>query len=160
MERQYSQHKVNYTLPIIGIDLGCGFLRYKEKDGYIGIDIIDYGQEIVWDVTQGIPLPDNSVPQVFTCHFMEHVKWEDTFEIFRELWRVCVNGAEIFIRMPYPDPSNLWALYASHMGVWDDQVMEHFIVALNFENNKIKFNFVSNAKVGDELQTKVIVEKE
>jgi len=160
LNRQYQANKVNYKLPIIGLDLGCGFLRYKEPDGFIGIDIIDYGQEIVWDITKGIPLPDNSVPAVFTCHFLEHIKWEDAFEVFRELWRVCVSGTEIFIRMPYPDASNPWALYASHMGMWDVLVMEHFFRALNAENNNIKFKVLSNEKVGDELQTKAKVEKE
>ncbi|MBW3015241.1 class I SAM-dependent methyltransferase [Candidatus Woesearchaeota archaeon] len=160
MDRQYQPNKINYTLPIIGLDLGCGYLRYREDDGFIGVDIIDYGQEIVWDVRHGIPLPDNSVPEVFTCHFMEHLEWKELFEIFREVWRVCKNEAPVFIRMPYPAPEKLWALFASHKGIWDELVLEHFFRALNAENNDIKFKVDFIKRVGDELQSQAFVIKE
>lgn len=158
MERQYQPHRINYKLPIIGLDLGCGFLRYREPDGFIGMDIIDYGQEIIWDVTKGIPLPDNSVPEVFTCHFLEHIEWEHIFEIFRELWRICINNAKIFIRVPHPDCK--WAYQSSHMFVWDDLMAEHLFRALNAENNSINFNINFITKKDNELQIQAIVKKE
>ena len=41
-----------------------------------------------------------------------------------------------------------------------EQLFKKRKIKMNFENNKIKFNIISNEKVGDELQAKVIVEKE
>jgi len=47
----------------IYLDLGCGDKKHRRPikgKNNVGLDIIDYGQEIVWDVKDGIPLPDNS----------------------------------------------------------------------------------------------------
>jgi hypothetical protein len=45
------------TFPI-KLDLGCGEFP---KEGFTRLDINDFGQEIMWDATEGLPLPDNTV---------------------------------------------------------------------------------------------------
>lgn len=82
------------------LDLGCG--QYK-LNGYHGMDWADYGQEIKWDATHGIPLPDNSVCDLYTSHFMEHLNWEQFHFVMAEILRVCQNGAKLTIKVPHGD---------------------------------------------------------
>ena len=82
------------------LDLGCG--QYK-LNGYHGMDWADYGQEIKWDATQGIPLPDSSVCDLYTSHFLEHLNWEQFYFVMAEILRVCQNGAKLTIRVPHGD---------------------------------------------------------
>ena len=39
----------------VEVEIGCG---YKLQKGFIGIDMRNCGQDIVWDVRDGIPLPE------------------------------------------------------------------------------------------------------
>jgi predicted SAM-dependent methyltransferase len=100
----------------LNIDLGCGM--YK-KEGYIGIDILDFGQEIVCDVSNGIPLPDNSVSEVFSSHFFEHITEPVINKVVWEFKRVCKNGASLYIVCP---PSNSLAAYdIAHYSLWCEE---------------------------------------
>jgi len=79
------------------IDLGCG--RFKRKN-FFGIDKFYFpGVDKVFDIEKGIPLKDNTVEEVYTSHFLEHV---DNFEfIFQEILRVCKPNAKITVRVPH-----------------------------------------------------------
>lgn len=88
----------------IKLDLGCGL---HKEEGFIGLDIDDCGQEIIWDLEQGIPLSDNSVIELRAFHCLEHV--ENFIFVLREIWRVCKNDAEITVEVPLfvsDDPSH------------------------------------------------------
>jgi len=80
------------------IDIGCGD---KKKDGCLGIDIQKFPDvDIIMDVRNDkIPLPDSSVEYVFSSHFLEHTK--NTRNLFKEIGRVCMHGAELEIWTPY-----------------------------------------------------------
>ena len=144
-------NKISVSSYPVKIDLGCGFLRYKEKEGYIGIDILDYGQEIVWDLRSGIPLPDNSVSAIFTCHFLEHIPFQMVKPLMKEVWRVSIPDAEMFIRLPHRE--NVWANYAGHLSMWDGEVLKHLFWGLNEEKNIYQFKILEDPnKVGDELR--------
>ena len=82
------------------LDLGCG--EYL-KDGYRGMDWNEYGQDIKWNIKNGIPLPDNSVCDLYTSHFLEHLNWEDFYNTIAEILRVCQNGAKLTIKVPHGD---------------------------------------------------------
>jgi predicted SAM-dependent methyltransferase len=107
--------KVPHNLEI-KLDLGCG--KYK-KDGYIGLDAVDFGQEIVWDVAEGIPLPDNSVAEVFSSHFFEHLTEPVINRVVWELKRVCKSGAELTINCPHADTTEAYDI--AHYSLWDEQ---------------------------------------
>jgi ubiquinone/menaquinone biosynthesis C-methylase UbiE len=49
--------------------------------------------------TEPLPFTDRSVDEVYSAHFLEHVK--EPNNIIRELGRVCRDGAHIEIWMPY-----------------------------------------------------------
>lgn len=82
------------------IDIGCG--RFK-KDGFIGIDILPIpGVDYVVDLRkERLPFADNSVDEVFTHHFLEHLGIEDVVKMMEEIHRVCVRGAKVEIHVPH-----------------------------------------------------------
>lgn len=111
-----------FTFPI-KLDLGCG----KGKiDGYVGLDCNDYGQEIVWDANQGIPLPNDSVDAFHSSHFLEHIRWEEMSNLLSEIVRVCKHGTPLQIIVPHGDTKE--AFYLCHYTRWNEQVV-HGIVA-------------------------------
>ena len=88
-----------YNFPI-RLDLGAG--QYP-KEGFVRMDFDSRGTDIIWDVKDGIPLPDNSVSELYTSHFLEHFMPTDQHYILQEIWRVTAPGGKVEIRLPYGD---------------------------------------------------------
>ena len=79
------------------IDIGCG--RHKRK-GFYGIDKFYFeGVDKVCDIDKGLSIKDNTVEEVYTSHFLEHV--ENLEFVFNEIMRVCKHNAKITIKVPY-----------------------------------------------------------
>ena len=102
-------------------ELGCG--RTK-TEGYIGIDRFPLpGVDMVADLDQGIPMPDDSVDVVFACHSLEH--FSNLYQIMSEIYRVCKNGAIVHILSPYYNTAtNLANLY--HKQVFNEDTFRFF----------------------------------
>lgn len=106
------------------IDIGCG---KTTPEGWVGIDKMDFGQKHVFnvakvsnawyrqnhewmmgerelppDVPKYYPLPfdDNSVDEVRSSHFVEHLTGEERIHLFNELWRIMKPGATALIITP------------------------------------------------------------
>lgn len=131
------------------VDIGC---KTNKRKGFIGIDILDYGQEIVWDVTQGIPLPDNSTSYIYMSHFLEHI--EDRFmkDLFWEFYRVCKRGARIEIKVPHSDTTESYRL--SHVSYWNEKRVKGIADSI-----KDIFNVIKLARNGMELEAVLEVNK-
>jgi ubiquinone/menaquinone biosynthesis C-methylase UbiE len=89
--------KLQQSGPII-IELGCG--PYKAP-GSIGIDRLPLDNvDFVVDLEQGLPfLPDHSVDEVHSRHFLEHV---GAFEfLMREVHRVLKPGGKQIAAVPH-----------------------------------------------------------
>lgn len=100
------------TLTPVRIDIGCG--KTTPQD-WIGLDAIDFGQEHVHDVRQGLPFGDNEVDEARSSHFVEHLTGAERVVFFNELWRVLRPGATALIITPnwahacaYGDPTHQW----------------------------------------------------
>ncbi len=79
------------------INLGGGNDRMP---GYTNIDILALPNvDMVHDLATGIPLPDGSVAEVYTTHFLEHL--DDVVFMMKEIYRVCAPGALVKIKAPY-----------------------------------------------------------
>ena len=117
------------------LDLGCGS-RKKQKT--LGIDIhpqpdVDY---VVNLQTEPLPFPDKSVEYIHSSHFLEHI--DNPINVFREISRVCVEGAELEFWTPY-NWSNSAFIYGHkqflneehylHMCVWISAVWEPVLQA-------------------------------
>lgn len=84
----------------IRLDLGAG--QYPQP-GFIRLDFDPTGTDIIWDITNGLPLPDRSVSELYTSHFLEHLVPTDYHYVLQEMFRVCINGAKVTIKLPYGD---------------------------------------------------------
>ena len=103
----------------IKLNMGCG---KKPVEEYIGLDIQDYDQEIVWDITKGIPLPDNSVVELISSHVVEHIETVDIMPLIKEMIRVSAPGAIWAISCPHSDSKQ--AYFACHYSLWDERRWE------------------------------------
>lgn len=96
----------------IKIDIGSG---KSPKEGFAGIDAIDFGQKYVLDVRKGLPFKPNTVSEVNSSHFVEHLTGTERIAFFNELYRVMKVGAVATIVTPnwshacaYGDPTHQW----------------------------------------------------
>ena len=94
------------------LDIGCG---KGTPEGWVGIDAIDFGQKHVLDVRKGIPYQDNSVDEVRSSHFVEHLTGAERIAFFNDLYRVLKKDATAQIITPnwshscaYGDPTHQW----------------------------------------------------
>lgn len=118
------------------LDIGCG---RNKKLGFTGLDRVKMeGVDIVCNLDkEQIPLRDNSVDEIFSMHFMEHVF--DLLVVMEEVWRVCKNGAKITIAVPY---------FAS-LGAFRDPTHKQFFTYETFDhftNTRRLPSFYSEAK--------------
>lgn len=103
--------------PVVGplkLDLGCG---QNKRDGFLGVDIVLMpGIDVVHDLTvTPWPWKNESVGEVFSSHFLEHLDGPERVRVMDELWRVLVPGAQALIIVPYyssmrasQDPYHKW----------------------------------------------------
>lgn len=86
---------------LLKLNLGCGA---RLLAGYCNVD--KFGTpDLVWDL-EVFPWPwaDNSVSEVLLFHTLEHLgALPDIFiGIMKELYRVCVDGALVHVKVPHP----------------------------------------------------------
>ena len=149
------------TYPI-KLDIGCGFYQYKKTQGYIGIDIKDFGQEIIWDITNGLPFPDSSIKNFFCCHVLEHLSYDMAVSLFKEIWRTGTDKAELELRMP--SISNRDAFAGDHQTRYTSSIIEYMLKEFNAEHSLYQFSYPKLEEVSmppyDEVQALIIIEKD
>ena len=102
------------------LDLGCG---KNPKEGFIGVDSRDFGQQIVCDLSARSWLPtkvtgvqlfetgngdgdewlfkNDSVDEVHCSHFVEHLTQSERIHFVNELYRVMKPGAKAQLITPH-----------------------------------------------------------
>lgn len=79
------------------IDIGCGS---GKETGYLGIDIIKApGVDMVCDIDEGIPLPDNTAEFVMASRVLPYVN--NLFAVMNEIYRISAHKAVVCILAPY-----------------------------------------------------------
>ena len=77
----------------------------RKIEGYFTIDL--YGApDLIHDINNGLPFPDNSVDEIRAIHVVEHI--HDLVKLFKEMYRVCKNGAIIHIETPLWNKPESW----------------------------------------------------
>lgn len=99
----------------IRLDLGCG--SRKKEGGYIGIDQHAFaGVDHVLKLgSQPLPYKDNSVEEIHSSHFFEHLSAVERCHVINECYRVLKPGAKMKVLVPhwgscraYGDPTHQW----------------------------------------------------
>jgi len=105
------------------LNLGCG----NQKNG-VGIDMLDFGQDIVWDLRNGIPLPNDCVKEFFTAHFLEHIARHEMYPLFNEIMRVAKPDAELLAIVPHGETTE--ADFLGHLSYWDERRVNGVVMGL------------------------------
>jgi predicted SAM-dependent methyltransferase len=117
------------------IDIGGGI------NGYPGYETVDLRKtaDIVADLNEGIPLPDNSVGVVNAHHILEHLK--DPIKSMREIHRVLCHGGWAFIEVPSTEGKGAFQ-DPTHVSFWNDNSFLYYTdanMAEFIENKDIRF---------------------
>jgi len=79
------------------LNIGCGKSVVPEFDG---VDIKDFGQRFVCSALE-LPIENNTVDEIFSSHFLEHLNSEERIQFFNEIYRVMKNRAFAIIITPH-----------------------------------------------------------
>jgi predicted SAM-dependent methyltransferase len=79
------------------LHVGCG---WTHLDGWVNVDLFATRADIVWDLRQGVPLPDGSVDAIFHEHMLEHMSLRDGFLFTRECARLLKPGGVLRVGVP------------------------------------------------------------
>jgi len=108
---------------LLKLDVGCG---QNKKDGFLGIDIISAEEvDFVLDITkEKLPIEDNSVDEMFSNHFFEHI--DSPKEALEELIRVSVHGAQFEVWTPYLKSNDAFLL--GHRHFYNEKIWRHICI--------------------------------
>lgn len=86
------------------IDLGCGA---NKREGFTGVDKFEAcNPDIVHDLTvMPWPFEDNSIDEVYSGHFVEHLDGFQRCAFFNELYRVMKPDAKALLIVPHASSS-------------------------------------------------------
>jgi len=95
------------------LELGCG--NSKQFDNSISIDIVDMpGVDFICDLNKGFPfIPDNSVDEIYSTHFMEHII--DLGSMMKEIYRVLKPGGRNNMTVPHFSNPYFYSDYTHHI---------------------------------------------
>lgn len=85
------------------LNFGCGNKYHEEC---VNVDINDeVYPDVVADLSQPLPFKDGSFEKVALSHVLEH--FAKPLRVMEEVWRVCKDGALVYIVSPHP--YSVWA---------------------------------------------------
>jgi glycosyltransferase involved in cell wall biosynthesis len=111
------------------VDLGGGI---NPKPGCTTLDL--EGGDIICDLNEGIPLPDNSVGVLNASHLVEHLN--DKHKIMSEIYRVLADGGWAFIEVPSTDGRGAFQ-DPTHVSYWNENSFWYY-------TRKDKARFIRN----------------
>lgn len=60
-----------------------------------------HGVDLVYDLSLGIPLEDNSAINIFSCHFLEHLSYDSVVgRVLPDAFRILRSGGKLVTQMP------------------------------------------------------------
>lgn len=98
------------------LNLGSG---NRPIAGYVNIDIQErVNPDVVCDVLHGLPYEDNSVDEVRSFDFLEHMPLGSQIDIITEIWRVLKGGGLFEHFTPSTDGRGAFC-DPTHMSFWN-----------------------------------------
>jgi predicted SAM-dependent methyltransferase len=117
------------TLPL---EIGSGpkrRLHFNTLDLYLNTDY-------PYDLSFGLPFPDNSIPYIYSEHVLEHFSYSELLTIFSECYRTLIPGGTFSISVP-----NVSNLFQYHQNT-DFLSQVKFSVPQIFNNNLDIINYM------------------
>ncbi len=110
------------------LNLGCGF---KKHEGYTNVDSApECRPDVVWNLERTPwPWEDSSIDEIRLEHVLEHLgqTTEAYLAVWKEIWRVCKNGAILDITVPHwnhenfhHDPTHVRAITPVGVAMFDN----------------------------------------
>lgn len=147
MKKQNKKNKQTKETPLLKLDIGCG--KNKKPDFY-GVDAIKFeGVDLVYDIRKTPwPWKDNSVEEIHTSHFVEHLTSDERCKFANEAYRILKPDGKVTIVVPhyasgraYGDPTHMWPpvseMWFYYLGKeWRDKEAPHTnkLFTCNFES--------------------------
>lgn len=105
------------------LDLGAA---HNKKNGFLGVDRLAVeGVDIVCDVLNGIPLPDNSVGWVMASDFIEHMPLGAGPQLFNEIYRILTPGGWFSSHTPSTDGRGAFQ-DPTHLSFWNSNSLWYY----------------------------------
>ena len=132
------------------LDIGCG----TRKRGNIGLDLYPFeGTDIVWNIAEGLPFPDDVLDGIYIYHVLEHVPHGSFEAVLEEMWRCCRSGAWIKIKVPHFSGGTAFS-DPTHVRPFAHTTFSHYVAQsgcshvnlcrkYRFKVEKIRLNFFS-----------------
>jgi glycosyltransferase involved in cell wall biosynthesis len=120
---------------LLKVDIGGGLNPYEN---YISVDLRS-DADIVADLNDGIPLPDNTVGVLNASHILEHL--HDKTKIMAEIHRVLAPGGWAFIEVPSTDGRGAFQ-DPTHVSYWNENSFLYYTdsyLANFIDNTTIRF---------------------
>ena len=102
---------------MVKLNLGCG---YKKLDGYVNIDKrSECEPDHVLDIAvSGLPYDDNTVGEIRSMDFLEHIPLGRTVFVIEEIWRVLKDGGIFEHQTPSTDGRGAFQ-DPNHLSFWN-----------------------------------------
>lgn len=107
----------------IRINLGSGG---QKVEGFLGMDIRNLpGVDIVRDILRGLPFADETVDEIYSENFLEHIPQAEVIWVMNEMWRVLKPGGISRHIIPLVGTDNDWQ-DPSHLSRWGIETFRYF----------------------------------
>lgn len=134
MEQRLKIKKQKPIAAPLRLDFGCG---KNPREGFLGVDAIDFGQKYVVDLRKPWPWKNGTVAEAHSSHFVEHLEAQERIHFVNELHRVLVPGGKCQVITPHwascraygdlthkwPPVSEFWFYYLNK--VWREANAPH-----------------------------------
>lgn len=108
---------------MIKISIGCG---QKAEEGFIGLDNVFYGHNVIWEASKKLPYQDDSAEFIKAHNFIEHIERQKWQSVFNECWRILKKDGQLEIVVPNAERSLGLALSdPTHLSLWVNGTLKY-----------------------------------
>ena len=124
IRRSFAEYSEAYEKKVL--NLGCG--QSNPVENY-GLDILDFdGVDLVCDVSDGIPIGDNSFDFIYATDFLEHIEMKKNVFVMEEIYRVLKPGGNLSFLVPSTDGNSTGAFQdPTHISFWNQMKFSYFM---------------------------------
>lgn len=102
--RSEPNRRIQHDIEGRKLHLGCGYLKLK---GFINIDVVKEVQpDLVVDMEDGLPFPDNTFTHIYSYHVLEHIRPDKWKFVLEEIYRVSAPKCVIELNLPTANAKN------------------------------------------------------